>query len=368
MHRLTLKPYLLLMVAFAFLASVPVAVSDRLRSSVVMTVAPTWGVLHQIRMLAVSPASYTPTSTKNSAVALPDELERLRMENRQLRQSLEHLEGVCQQALSIGSGLSNRLKAPLVSVAFAQRRHDEMLALMQLYSATVPARVIFRSPAAWNSSLWINVGQVQNESLGYELVAKNSPVVIGTALVGVVDYVGKKQSRVRLITDSGLTPSVRALRNSSLGGASQNIYLAKGELLGSSYPLWRGRGDVLRGLGFNYDNGDEEGPARDLRTGEVVGAVPSAISRKVAAKGLGLEAVPILLANDLLVTTGMDGVFPAGLHVATVSKIEGLKEGSYTYELQALPVVKNMDELSLVFVLPPLGFDPSDLPPRTLGY
>ena len=41
---------------------------------------------------------------------------------------------------------------------------------------------------------------------------KNSPVIIGFQVVGVVDYVGKWCSRAKLITDSSLTPSVRVSR------------------------------------------------------------------------------------------------------------------------------------------------------------
>ena len=48
----------------------------------------------------------------------------------------------------------------------------------------------------------------------------------------------------------------------------QLIYLAKGELYGSSKPLWRTQRHQLKGTGFNYDFADGEGPARDLQTGK----------------------------------------------------------------------------------------------------
>ena len=54
------------------------------------------------------------------------------------------------------------------------------------------------------------------------VIGKNSPVVVDGSLVGVVEYVGKRSSRVRLITDSGLISSVRALR-----GSFQDNNLAK---------------------------------------------------------------------------------------------------------------------------------------------
>ena len=58
--------------------------------------------------------------------------------------------------------------------------------------------------------------------------------------------------------------------------------------------------------------------------------------------------------NDVLVKTGMDGVFPPGFQVATVTRIELLKEGDYFYELEARPIAGPLEELSLVFVLPPM--------------
>ena len=243
----------------------------------------------------------------------------------------------------------------------------------------------------WNSSLWINVGKADNEKYGYAAISKNSPVLLGNAIVGVVDFVGIHQSRVRLITDSGIKPSVRAVRGDSqrrlllenLSLAKDNLlrhsglladtdvkaiidsidrilpkmhveektwYLAKGEIYGRSQPLWRSPGQVLKGIGFNYDFPDEEGPARDLRTG------------KAQNSQLKLPVMSLLKVNDLLETTGMDGVFPKGLLVAIVTKIEPLKEGDYYYELEAKPAAGNLDELSLVFVVPPVGYDSGDQP------
>ena len=202
----------------------------------------------------------------------------------------------------------------------------------------LPAQVIFRSHSTWNSALWLNVGSQDNNTSGKEIITKNSPVVIGTAVVGVIDQVEKFQSRIRLITDSGLRPSVRVKR--SYG--QQTCLLAKGEIFGSSQPLWKTEGLILQGIGFNYDFADEEGPARDLRTGRLI----HDRSNK--------PAVPIIKVGDLLVTSGLDGIFPPGLDVATVTKIHPLKEGDFYYEIEAKPAAENLYDLSYVFVIPPL--------------
>lgn len=49
--------------------------------------------------------------------------------------------------------------------------------------------------------------------------------------------------------------------------------------------------------------------------------------------------------------------------VAEVTKVHPLKEGDYFYELEALPVAGNFDDLSLVFVIPPVSYDPDEQPP-----
>jgi cell shape-determining protein MreC len=72
--------------------------------------------------------------------------------------------------------------------------------------------------------------------------------------------------------------------------------------------------------------------------------------------------IPLLKEGDVLMTTGMDGVFPPGLQVAEVVSVGELEEGDYSYELVAAPIAGNLNEVSLLFVMPPIGFDPGDQP------
>ncbi len=269
---------------------------------------------------------------------------------------------------------------------FFQRRAEELKEILKVEYLALPAKVVFRSPSSWSSSLWINVGEKNNEQLSKLIVAKNSPVVVGNNLIGIVEYVGQKHSRVRLITDSGFIPSVRALRgnvqdknlvnivaalknhiyaredlfdskeekenflnklfelNNKLTNQKQDKYLAKGELHGASHPLWRSKGIKLRGIGFNYDYADEEGPARDLKSGKIITQPES-------------QGITLIEKGDLLVTTGMDGIFPKGLNVAIVTKVEDLEDGDFAYNIEAIPTASNLNELEVVLVLPPLDFE-----------
>lgn len=267
---------------------------------------------------------------------------------------------------------------------FFQRRAEELRDILNAEYRSLPAKVIFRSPSSWSSSLWINVGEKNNEELSKLIIAKNSPVVIGNNLIGIVEHVGYRHSQIRLITDSGFVPSVRAIRGNAqdknlltiisslkdqiyarddlftkddkdhilnilfslrekLSKKKDEKYLAKGELQGASHPLWRSKGTKLKGIGFNYDYADEEGPKRVLKSGKVIGAS-------------NLKSEPLLEKGDLLVTTGMDGLFPKGLNVAIVSRVFPLEDGDFSYNIEAKPTCANLNELEVVMVLPPLGF------------
>lgn len=284
-------------------------------------------VSDQLRSVAVSALSHFAVRPECDA----GELARLKLENQNLRAQVEHVYEWLVHDQRMGEQVE--LYKELVKktgekpdCTFFQRRAAHLRALLQKQLFSVPAQVIYRDPSSWSSSLWVNVGEENNQTLGCSVVSKNSPVISDGALVGVVDYVGKKQARVRLITDSGLSPAVRAVRGINL----EDGYLAKGEVHGSSAPFWRSRGPILKGVGFNYDYPDEEGHARDLN-----------------------GPVPLLKEGDVLLTSGLDGVFPPGLQVGFVTRIAPLKEGSYAYEMEARPAASHLNDLQSVFILPP---------------
>lgn len=246
------------------------------------------------------------------------------------------------------------------------------------HSEYVVAQVLMRSPSRWNSTLWVNKGSDDSP-----YIKKNSPVLSGDSVVGVVDYVGKHASCVQLITDSRLSCAVRVARGAydrSLCHALQELlrasqtealtftnedekkaflwilqnlreleelpkqpeFLAKGVLQGTHDSL------LLKGTGFNLDFRDQHGPARDLRTGEAINA--------------SKPRTPILQVGDLLITSGMDGTFPEGLKVATIQSIMPLTEGAFAYELVATPTASNLDSLEHLTILAPQEFDPDNLP------
>lgn len=237
----------------------------------------------------------------------------------------------------------------------------------------ISAKVIYRSPLFWSNFIIVDAGENLNLVKEKPVISKGSPVIAKGSLVGVVDYVGARMSRIKLITDEGLQPSVRVARGKpkaeellsllervilsleSIDGhdkdlmtklqslyaffkkESDPLFLAKGIVQGQSQPLWRSATLELNGIGFNYDFSDEEGPLRDLLTGK--------------AKE-NEEALPLIKSGDLLVTSGLDGVFQEGIPVAIVKSIDKLKEGDFYFSLKAIPCIDNLGSLTDVFILP----------------
>lgn len=377
MRRTSYKKYLILVAILLSIMSLPVVVTERMRSTTIAFFSPLWK------------AATKPSSSLSKTQVLQNDCKRLESENHLLRIEITKLKALIEQQ-AVYENLEK--EGEVYASKNLHRRREETVFLLGAFSHAIPAQVIYRDPAHWSSSLWIGVGEETNQILRKKVIQKNSPVVVGKGVVGAIDYVGAKQSRVRLITDVGLNPSVRVVRGyphheflaeqidtilrtlhakndlpisqeeaislipllqifkNRLLEKKEGLYLAKGVLQGSGSPLWRASGHALRGIGFNYDYADEEGPARDLLSGKPVDVNSS------------LPAASLLKVSDLLVTTGMDGVFPPGLRVGEVTKIYPSREGAYTYEIEAIPVLGHLDELFTLFVLPPVGFDPNNQP------
>jgi rod shape-determining protein MreC len=362
MRRFSYKPYVLLLIFYFSVFNLPQMAAERLRSFAVAALSPAW--------LALS--SSKSSQEKKEIEVSPQVKEWLLCEER-LQEEWQRFEKLLRAGQSEGPWKE-----------FFARRAKELASRLELQAQALPAKVIFREPAAWSSAVWIDVGEEQNRRLKQSVISKNSPVLSGASLIGVVEYVEEHRSRVRLITDARLNLAVRVVRGreqnrqmleqletllfalnrrddlftseeerstflNSLSALSQKLdvgtedrYLAKGEIFGCNAPLWRSRGQLLKGVGFNYDFADVEGPARDLRTGE---PYDSAWKK---------EPLALIKAGDMLVTSGLDGICPAGLRVALVSKVQPLKEGASSYEIQASATAGDLDNLSHVTILPAL--------------
>lgn len=340
--------YLLVCFAIVITLSLSKRTSEKIRGEGAALVTPLWEKTLSLKAAVMHPLQDSPFESLNNE----EKIDHLLVENKLLRNEKETLQSLLNEQL-----------------IFTEK------------SEALPARVIFRTLDQWNSALWINVGEATNRAAGEVLVARGSPVVSGQAIVGIVDNVEENASRVLLISDSRLRLSVRAARGgeqeralkeqiertlqaiesckvSSLPQGTQDklltslketkehldtnrntSFLAKGELLGAASPTKLSMNTPLKGTGFNFEFSDDAGERRDLRSGKT----------KKSEK-----ATPILKVGDILVTTGMDGLFPPGFQVATVTHVNLLKEGDVFFELLATPIAGPLDALSMVFVLPPV--------------
>lgn len=330
MRKISYRPYIFLVLLSLFFLSFSQASCEKVRSVSIGALGAPWRFLS---FCGSTFSSWVDRFSKQASVeGLKKEIVSLKQENYLLQSQLETLKHSLSSHTTLLQEI-DKLKGLSKQNPLYEKREREILRRVDLHLKALPARVIFREPSSWSSSLWINVGHADNQLLDNQVVAKNSPVLVGMVLVGVVEYVAEHRSRVRLITDPGLTPSVRVLRQDM--ERRGEMYLAKGELQGSGKSLFRARGHHLRGVGFNYDFADSEGPARVLR-------------------GVEEAKSPLIKAGDLLVTTGMDGIFPAGLKVAFVTEVAPLNESACSYEIEARTILPNLENLSFVTILPPL--------------
>ncbi|MBS3905017.1 MAG: hypothetical protein KGZ39_06805 [Simkania sp.] len=371
MRSSKIRSYIVLSCFLLLLISLPVSVVSRWKGAVASLASPLQAI------------GETSLENKQSEIAI------LEQENRALREELQQLQEQFFQENWVGKQIERLKELRTRDVEdsywkeFFARRAKQLAMRLEGQLLGIPAKVIFREPSFWNSHIWINVGSADNDALGFTVVGKNSVIVVRNQLIGVVEEVTQHRSRVRLITDTQLVPAVRAIRGeqnhrrflefanqllemlyvrrglygtpieekqaidviekliSSTSMAWGDHYLAKGELSGSSTALWRSKRLVLQGKGFNYDFADEEGPARELRSGGILGGPAS-------------QSISLLLPGDLLVTSGLDGVFPPGLEVAMVTKVGLLREGASTYDLEAIPGLSDLDDLKEVWVFPPM--------------
>jgi rod shape-determining protein MreC len=192
----------------------------------------------------------------------------------------------------------------------AEAENERLKALLGLNEKvdvkSVPARVIARDPSVWFNTITINRGTSSG-------VALNMPVVTGGGIVGRVITVSPWASQVMLITDEKA-----------------------------------GAGAVVGQLGQSGALGSVRGRA-DLGVGVIE-------MRYVS----GLEQVEV---GDYVMTTGQDGIYPAGL---TVGKVVDVKKGSATQAHQILiqpgAQLDHLEEVAVLLYHPPQRPSPSPTP------
>jgi rod shape-determining protein MreC len=192
--------------------------------------------------------------------------------------------------------------AAAASLAEENTRLRALLALgPALKTRSIAAEVLYEAADPFSRKVVLNRGGTHGVALG-------SPVVNNQGVIGQVTRVYPLSSEVTLVTDRDAAVPVLNTRTQQ-------------------------RGAAFGGL--------EKGTAMELRF---------------------VLSSADLQSGDALHTSGLDGVYPAGLPVATVSQIERQGDGGFARVLLA-PVAK-LDGLKHVLVLEPTGLQ---LPPRPVA-
>lgn len=216
----------------------------------------------------------------------------------------DYLRGL-SQALERDDAARRQLALQAERVAQAERlsaENAQLRALLDLAPAvpvhTQAAEVLYEASDPYSRKLFINRGATQGMTLG-------APVINEFGVLGQVTRLYPLSAEVTLLTDKDAAIPVINARSQQRGAAYGG--LAKGSAM------------ELRFVAANAD----------------------------------------VKVDDLLHTSGVDGVYPAGLSVARVSQVERLAEGGFARVLLAPTAVA--DGVRHVLVLEPLGLR---LPPR----
>lgn len=203
------------------------------------------------------------------------------------------------------------------------------------------ANVIARDPFSPHI-IWIDAG---SETCPF--IAESSPVCIGIHALGIVEKVGEKRSKVRLLSDPSSHPSVRAARGNFSALLATHHLTALKDMFGDQVSL--------SALELIEKKAGALGDPK-LATGYLCGLTHVDGELLFQGKGFHKERddCDMVKKGDVLVTTGLDGLFPPGLLIARVTRVVSPEPGALSYELFASPTYP-YHALFALFVLPPVA-------------
>jgi rod shape-determining protein MreC len=172
-------------------------------------------------------------------------------------------------------------------------------------SEAIMAKVVFRDPAFWSSSIMINKGFSDSPQ-----IQKNCPILSSGYLIGVIEEVFPKISKVRLITDKNMQISVK---KKGFIEHEDDLGLNMGTMKGSNSVEVRYRFKQVDGVFFSRN----------------------------------------IQSQDILVTSGLDGVFPEGLPVAKIIEVK-ISDEEVEFPFKAQVCAPDIKYLKHVTILPSL--------------
>jgi len=315
-----MRPLSLILMALVVALSIPEAISRKCRGAAAWAAAPIWAAVQGMD---------GGLSTEEA-----------------LRLRIQHLEGE-----------NHQLKLQL-----QQQQHS------QEQNGGIMAQVLAREAGLWDRFVWINVGRQTEGTQG--ILSRYSPVVVGTTLVGVVDYVGRRQSLVRLVTDPSCCPAVEISGRSD----QQGVAVLSGQLLRllqvqqeSSSRLHINAGELRRLLqALSTLTAEGAPPMQGIMHGQHIESDPPLLHGELFSSGWvshqdNIAETPWPKSGHALVTSGLDGVYPPGLLVGYLLELDVGVNTHPSCRFKAIPAAE-LNALSWLTVLAPRGFEPSDKP------
>lgn len=305
-------------------------------------------------------------------------IDKITLDNQILKSQITYIQewiGTQQKFEDFFSELKKLEKTQQLALTSQEQQKKRIRILqdfLQHFSRYAFAKIIFKEPFSSSSYAWINLGELYNQKIGGKILAKNSPVVVGDVLVGIVEEVFLNYSKIRLITDPNLVVSVRALRGDQ---QLKNLDSKVMELLDCLELTddfnWIYKEPLKETLGSLHEQLEKDGNDRFYAYGEIYGREYSpflAFQNELIGDGFHLKVEDrlfkvssikggfkdvIIKKGDLLVTTGLDGLFPKGLKVGIVTSVSPSQVGKIAQKIKARSIVENIHELQFVQVLPP---------------
>ena len=180
-------------------------------------------------------------------------------------------------------------------VVASYRRLSSVLELAERIPGNpIVAEVVGLDASAWFRTITVNRGTAQR-------VALNAPVIAAGGLVGRVISIGSDVAQIQLLTD----------RDCSVGALLARTR-ARGVVAGS------GEQASPTGLTLNYVSNLED-----------------------------------VVEGDLIVTSGMDGIYPKGIAIGRVASV---RNGPRLFKLVTVEPAANLDRLEEVFILEAASF------------
>jgi len=267
-----------------------------------------------------------------------------------------------QPSMSQEDLLRQRVRQLELEKALLLQKLEEGPGYVDQPTAGLRVRVLAREAGYWDRFLWIDAGRETHPD--HSVLQRQSPVVCGDVVVGLIDYVGRRQSLVRLLSDPQCCPAIQvhaeapsglwiaAQRLQSLLRRSKDLDLGVQRSLEKSLgqiPCHQGNLSNWKGMLKGFSKEGTGGPelVGDFFSTQMLEGDPGSIEPSI---------------GQLLVTSGLDGIFPPGLKVGYLQTLKDPDGVRPLREFTAIPALDSFENLFWLTVLSPRGFMAQDRP------